>query len=288
MFPSFNKKEKNEKKEKKYSKEKKENKKKAKPTPKSDVPREEQSSSGAEQMETPPIEKSRMSSPQAAMVGTAGFPDMPASFSIPITAQDKQILSRIISNITEPEANQLASTIVEIGKINSRAQRQHARAERMADALTDIQEQLHAKQKRATLGQDSVMRDRDPYSFTPAAESGAAENDRPVPSSRMPSLSHSAQSELDFAPSPTSQDMNAALLPDATRAGQPLRYTLPSEKFHAALDDPAAVGAGEVMSPSTLERESADAKLLRIKREIAILENLPRLLDEYPAGVSGN
>lgn len=229
---------------------------------------------------------------------SAHLPNMPESFSIPITDQDKQTLSRIISNVTEPEANVLASTIVEIGKINSGARRQQARSEGLINALKDIKEQLLAKQRREkdVVGeksnsnyQDSVMGQETHTLTSPTIENNqAAGGSGTWWGNRMgtmgtPSLSHSAQSELDFAPSPTSQEMNP-LLPSLNRGGQALRYSLTTEKLQAALDGYSTVNTGQVIDRSRLEGESQSAKRRRIKRELAILENLPRLLDQYPAG----
>ena len=121
------------------------------------------------------------------------------------------------------------------------------------------------------------MGGQDTLNFT----SPILENDPAVESTRMPSLSHSAQSEMDLAPSPISQEMNS-LLPDSNRGGQAQRWSLTVEKIRDALDSHAPVDPAQVIDKSRLEGESQSAKRRRIKREMAILQNLPVLLDQYP------
>lgn len=263
-----------------------EKKKRPKSVPKPNIPRVK---------EEEHVVQDRQSPPQMEPRDTATVPDISVALSIAVTDEDKKMLSRIFCHITEPEANPLATTIVDLAKIQSRAQNHLARSEALLSTLKEFRDQLLAKQGResptrdSVMAQDSVMGAQD-IQHPPSPKKSLQEMDHhAAPTSRMPSLSHSAQSELDYpAPSPTtSQDMNP--VPDSDRGGgPPLQYSssLTAEKLQAALDGypPAAMHSGQVIDGSRLALESPNAKLRRIQREVAILQNLPRLLDDWQPG----
>lgn len=245
-----------------------------------------------EHVEQEHVEQDRQSAPQMELRDTATVPDMSLALSIAVNDEDKKMISRIFCQVTEPEANPLATTIVDLAKIQARAQNNLARSEALLSTMKEFKDQLLAKQGResptrdSVMAQDSVLGAQDIQHPSSPKESPIEMDHHAAPTSRMPSLSHSAQSELEwYAPSPTtSQYMNP--VPDSDHdGGPPGQYSsnLTAEKLQAALDGytPAAMHSGQVIDRSRLAVESPNAKLRRIQREVAILQNLPRLLDDW-------
>lgn len=282
----------------------KKKKKRSKSVPKPNIPRAKEEEEHVEQelveqehveqehVEQEHVEQDRQSAPQMELRDTATVPDMSLALSIAVTDEDKKMISRIFCHVTEPEANPLATTIVDLAKIQARAQNNLARSEALLSTMKEFKDQLLAKQGResptrdSVMAQDSVLGAQDLQHPSSPKESPIEMDHHAASTSRMPSLSHSAQSELEwYAPSPTtSQDMNP--IPHSGHdGGPPVQYnsSLTAEKLQAALDGypPAAMHSGQVIDRSRLAVESPNAKLRRIQREVAILQNLPRLLDDW-------
>ncbi|USW58223.1 hypothetical protein Slin15195_G115420 [Septoria linicola] len=210
------------------------------------------------------------------------LPEMPKSFTMPITERDKQTLSRIVCTITEPEANRLAATIVEIGKINSRAHQLQARSEGLIAAMTELKEKLLAKKKLDEEKQqqpappppDSPMADQ----LTPPAE------EPPRIISRMPSLSHDVPSERS-ASSPGSFDIHSLLNPAPNHGPTQPRWNLTSKNLTSLHLPPQPHDIARA-DKSRRDGETEQERWQRIRREVAILESLPTLLDNLPGASS--
>lgn len=207
------------------------------------------------------------------------LPEMPKSFTMPITEQDKQTLSRIVCTITEPEANRLAATIVEIGKINSRAHQLQARSEGLIAAMTELKEKLLAKKK---LDEEKHQPQQPPPDSPMADQLTPPAEEPPRIISRMPSLSHDVPSERS-ASSPGSFDIHSLLNPAPNHGPLQPRWNLTSKNL-TSLHLPSQPHDTNRADKSRRDGETEQERWQRIRREVAILESLPTLLDNLPGG----
>ncbi|PPJ53204.1 hypothetical protein CBER1_11846 [Cercospora berteroae] len=155
--------------------------------------------------------------------------EMPNSFTMPFSDQDKQILSRIVCNISEPEANQLAATIVEIGKINSRAQALEHSSEGLVEHLAQVKERMLARRVNGNLEKQHQQQQHHHHHDSPMM--GAAQEMTPpaedppthtatttANSIRLPSLFHDdAPSEHALSSPAPHHDLYSLILPPINR-----------------------------------------------------------------------
>ncbi|CAK1356572.1 hypothetical protein CB0940_12130 [Cercospora beticola] len=235
--------------------------------------------------------------------------EMPKSFTMPFSDQDKQTLGRIVCNITEPEANQLAATIVEIGKINQRAQALQHDSEGLLEHMTRVKERMLArrvggsleKQDRHHHHHDSPMMGA-AQEMTPPAEDPPTHTAATTANSiRLPSLFHDdAPSEHTLSSPAPHHDLYSLILPPINRGGQQQRWSLDSEKLHQHQQQQQQQSlpsltqhrhdddrAESLIYRGRFEGESQSARRRRIDREVKILESLPRLLDRMPDASAG-